>query len=155
MQNVAKVSTVSAGSVTLGVPVGPRQQCTNAFSFARTRRRNLPSSERVWELAESTTSCEYTVTILQEQRAADIHDEVGQRSLERLFPGLTEDSVTQATLSKAQASFGIGYKRARDVAAPALFGALIAQIFVCVVTRSTNAEVQNNDMMMWTNVQMT
>ena len=33
--------------------------------------------------------------------------------------------------------------------------AIIAQIFVCVVTRSTNAEVQHNDMMMWTNVQMT
>ena len=30
---------------------------------------------------------------------------------------------------------------------------IIAQIFVCVVTRSTTAEVQNNDMMMWTNVQ--
>ena len=29
----------------------------------------------------------------------------------------------------------------------------IAQIFVCVVTRSTTAEVQHNDMMMWTNVQ--
>ena len=31
--------------------------------------------------------------------------------------------------------------------------ALIAQIFVCVVTRSTTAEVQHNDMMMRTNVQ--
>ena len=30
---------------------------------------------------------------------------------------------------------------------------IIAQIFVCVVTRSTTAEVQHNDMMMWTNVQ--
>ena len=31
---------------------------------------------------------------------------------------------------------------------------LIAQIFVCDVTRSTNAEGQHNDMVMWTNVQM-
>ena len=30
---------------------------------------------------------------------------------------------------------------------------IIAQIFVCVVTRSTTAEVQHNDMMMRTNVQ--
>ena len=30
---------------------------------------------------------------------------------------------------------------------------IIAQIFVCDVTRSTTAEVQHNDMMMWTNVQ--
>ena len=35
-------------------------------------------------------------TILQEQRAAEIFDEVGQRSLERLFPGVTKDSMTQA-----------------------------------------------------------
>ena len=32
-------------------------------------------------------------------------------------------------------------------------GAIIAQIFVCVVTRSTTAEFQHNDMMMRTNVQ--
>ena len=56
-------------------------------------------------------------TILQEQRAAEIYDEVGQRFLERLFPGLTEDSMTQATLSASQS--GIGYKRPRDIAAPA------------------------------------
>ena len=36
-------------------------------------------------------------TILQEQRAADIYDEVGQRSLERLFPRFAEDSNTQAS----------------------------------------------------------
>ena len=30
---------------------------------------------------------------------------------------------------------------------------VIAQIFVCVVTRSTTAEFQHNDMMMRTNVQ--
>ena len=35
------------------------------------------------------------------------------------------------------------------------FFTISAQIFVCVVTRSTTAEVQHNDMMMWTNVQMT
>ena len=63
-------------------------------------------------------------TILQEQRAAEIQDEVGQRSLERLFPDLTEDSMTQATLSAGQS--GIGYKRAREIAAPAHLGALIA-----------------------------
>ena len=36
-------------------------------------------------------------TLLQEQRAAEIF--VGQRSLDRLFPGLTANSTTQATLS--------------------------------------------------------
>ena len=50
-------------------------------------------------------------------------DEIGQRSLERLFQGLTEHSMTQATLSAGQS--GIRFKRARDIAAPAHLGALI------------------------------
>ena len=61
--------------------------------------------------------------ILEEQSAA-VYDEIGQRSLERLFPGLTEDSMTQATLSASQ--LRIGFKRARDIAAPSHLGALIA-----------------------------
>ena len=61
-------------------------------------------------------------TILQEQRAAEIYDEVG-RSLQPLFPGLTEDSMKQATPSAGQP--GIGYKGTRDIAAPAHLGALI------------------------------
>ena len=63
-------------------------------------------------------------TIIQEKRAAENFDEVGQRSLERLFQGFTEDSMEQATLSAGQS--GIGYKRARDSVGPAHLGALIA-----------------------------
>ena len=63
-------------------------------------------------------------TILVEKRAAEIYDEVGQRSLERLFPEFTEDSSEQATLSAGQS--GRGYKRVRDIATPAYLGALIA-----------------------------
>ena len=50
-------------------------------------------------------------TILK-KRAPEIFDEVGQRSLERLFPGFTEDSLTQATLSAGPS--GIMHKRLRD-----------------------------------------
>ena len=64
--------------------------------------------------------------ILQAQWAAEIYDEVGQQSLERLFPGYTEDSMTQATLKAGQS--GIGYKRARDIAAPAHLSALTSRI---------------------------
>ena len=64
-------------------------------------------------------------TILQEQRAAEINDEVGQRSLERLFPGFTEDSLVQATLCAGLS--GTGYKRAQGMAAPAHLGALAAR----------------------------
>ena len=45
-------------------------------------------------------------TLLQEKRTAEIFDEVGQRSLQRLFPGFTEDSLEQATLSAGQSGIG-------------------------------------------------
>ena len=64
------------------------------------------------------------LTILEEPEAAKIFDEVGQRSLQRLFPGFTEDSLEQATLSSGQS--GVGYKRAWNVAGPAHLGSLIA-----------------------------
>ena len=63
-------------------------------------------------------------TIMQEKRAAEVYGELGQRSLEMLFPGFTEDSLVQATLTAGQS--GIGYKRGRDIAAPAHLAALIA-----------------------------
>ena len=44
-------------------------------------------------------------TILHEQRAAEVYDEIGQRSLEQLFPGLTEDKRPSA-----QASSELGSK---------------------------------------------
>ena len=53
-----------------------------------------------------------------------VYDEIGQPSLERLFLGLTEDSMTQATFSAGKS--GIGFNRARDIAAPAHLDALIA-----------------------------
>ena len=65
----------------------------------------------------------YGHTIPREKEAAQSF-EVGQRSLERLFPGITDDSSEQATLSASQS--GTGYKRARDVARPAHLVALIA-----------------------------
>ena len=94
----------------------PFELCTNVYSCVRTRRRNLPFSESVLRVLGHT--------VLQEHRAAEIHDEIGQRSLERLFPGFTEDSMVQVTLSGGQS--GIGYKRARDVASPVHLGALTA-----------------------------
>ena len=63
-------------------------------------------------------------TILQEKRATEIYDEVGQRSLERHFPRFTEDSTEQATLSASES--GMGYKRAQDITSPAHLGAFIA-----------------------------
>ena len=120
VRSIAKVSTVTAGSITLGVAVGPRKYIADQLLCiavviralhervqpCQNPRRNLPSSRSVWESAASTTSCEFTAT--QSFRNSGLH-EVGQRSLERLFPGLSEGSMTQATLSAGQSR--MVYKR--------------------------------------------
>ena len=63
-------------------------------------------------------------TFLHEGQAATIFDEVGQRSLERLFPGFTEDSSEHAAPSAGQSGFGSD--KSVDVARPAHLGALMA-----------------------------
>ena len=91
------------------------EQCTNAISCARTRRQNLHSNGEVGRTNHVLRV--HGHTILEEKRAAEIFDDVGQRSLERLFPGFTEDGLVQATLSAGQSGI---------TAAPALLDALAA-----------------------------
>ena len=67
---------------------------------------------------------EHGHTIFQEREAAKIFDKVGNKSLERFFPGFTVDSSKEATLSTSQP--GSGDKRTRDVARPAHLEALNA-----------------------------
>ena len=139
VQSMGKVSTFPLGSITLGVAVGPRQyiadQLLGKADFIRAMHERvqlcqdpqtefalLPQSLGVSRIRHVLRVHGHPV--LEEQRAAEIYDEIGQRSLERLVPGLTEDSMTQATLSAGQS--GIGHKRARDIAAPAHLGVLIA-----------------------------
>ena len=55
-------------------------------------------------------------TILQEKRAAKIYDEVGQRSLERLFPAFTEDSTEQATVGEEKATAKLYIQKAAKAA---------------------------------------
>ena len=137
MHNVAKTSTVTAGSITLGVSVGPRQFIADQLLAKADVIRAMHEGVLLYPQTEIALLCEslddsrtnhilrgHGHTILQEQRAAEIYDEVGQRSLERLFPGFTEDSMEHATLSAGQSR--IGYNRARDIAATAHLRALIA-----------------------------
>ena len=139
VQIMVTVSTVTAGSVTHGVVVGSRQfiadQLLSKADVIRAMHERVQHcQDPQTELALLRGSLEVSRinhilrvhghTILEEQSAAAVFDEIGQRSLERLFPGFTEDSMTQATLSGGQS--GIGYKKARDTAAPAHLGALIA-----------------------------
>ena len=138
VQKMAKVSTATAGSITLEVAVAFRQyiaeQLLGKADIIRAMHERVqlcqdPQTEFALRESLGVSRINHILrfhghTILEEQSAAEVYDEIGQRSLERLFQGLTEDSITQATLSAGQS--GIGFKRARDIAAPALLGALIA-----------------------------
>ena len=95
------------------VAVGPRRcvadqflakadvtQCTNVFGSA-TRKPSSPSLVKVWERAFRVDG----QTILEEENAARTFDEVELVSLERLFPGFTEDNEKQAKPSAGQSGF--------------------------------------------------
>ena len=139
VRSLAKTSSVTDGSITLGVAVGSRQFVADQLLSKAEVIRALHERAQLCQdpqtefslLRESLgVSCINHIlrvhghTILAEQNAAAVYEEIGQRSLERLFPGVTEDSMTQATLSASQS--GIGFQRARDIAAPAHLRALIA-----------------------------
>ena len=86
----------------------PRQtsseRCTNVFNSARTRRRNLPSSNKCGSQSRQPHPA-----------SSWPHNPTGTAScgnlrrgwaVSRLFPGLTEDSMTQAKLSAGQSRIG-------------------------------------------------
>ena len=116
VRSLAKTPAFTAGSIAFGIAVGSPQFIMHQLlskadviraMHERIRRQSSPSFQKVWASSVSTASCGFTATkILEEQRAAAVYDEIGQRSLERLFPGLTEDSMTQATLSGGQSRIG-------------------------------------------------
>ena len=113
---IASVTTAARGSITLGVGVGPHQYIADQL---------LAKTDVIRAMHERVQLAEFSLlrgvsringfTILQEIVATEVF-EGGQTSLERLFPGCTEDGLEQATLSASQS--GIGKKSARDVASP-------------------------------------
>ena len=106
VRKLATVSTVTAGGTTLGVAVG--QTSSELCQDPQTEFALLRESLGVRRINHIMRV--HGHTILQEQRAVEIFGEVGQRSLERLFPGFTEYSSEQATPSAGQS--GRGYKSA-------------------------------------------
>ena len=118
VQNMAKDSTVTAGSVALALAVGPRQYIADqllgkADVIRAMHERVQPCQDPQTEFAllPESLGVSRINRILrvhgQEKRAAEIYDEIGRRSLERLFPGLTEDSMTQATLNAGQSGIRV------------------------------------------------
>ena len=98
VKKMAAASTVAAGSVTLGVAVGPRQIIAdqlsgkadaNAFSCARTRRQNLLSHAKVLMSVASSTFCEHTDT--RSCRRNELMKST-TRLHEDLFRGSSQDS---------------------------------------------------------------
>ena len=121
VRSVAKTSAVTDGSITFGVAVGSWQfiadQLLSKGDVIRAMRERVQlCQDRQEEFALLRESLGVSRinhilrvhghTILEEQSAAEVYDEIGKRSLERLFPGLTEDSMTQATLSAGQSGKG-------------------------------------------------
>ena len=116
---LASVSTAVHGNITLGVAVGNACSCVQDAQTEFALLRESLGVSRINHILRV-----HGHTILHDGQAAAIFDEVGQRSLERLFPGFTEDSSTQAALSASQS--GLGCKRSVDVARPTHLGALMA-----------------------------
>ena len=120
VRKLASVSTAATGSNTLGVAVGPRQ-------FIKDQRQ--AKADVIRALHERVQLCQDPQTefallreslgvrrinhilrlhgraILQDKRAADMYDEVGQRSLERFFPGSRR--TLRSKRHSAQASPGL------------------------------------------------
>ena len=103
-RNMAKVSTATAGRTTLRVAVEPtalhrgaalgqgRHHSSNArtcSSVSGPAGRICSPPRKSWcQSHQPHTVRVHGHTILQEKRAAEIYDEVGQRSFERLFTGI-------------------------------------------------------------------
>ena len=136
---LASVNIAVHGNVTLGVAVRPRRCVTDQLLakadviraiHERVQLCQDPQTESVLLRASlgvsriNHTLRVHGLTILRGEEAAKTFYEVGQRSLERLCPGFTEDSTEQATLSASQS--GIGHTKSVDVARPARFGAFEA-----------------------------
>ena len=119
-RSMAKTSAVTDGSITLGVAVGSRQFIADQPPSKADAIR--PMHERVQLCQDPKTECSLLResledTIPEEQSATAVYDEIGQRSLDPLFPSLTEDSMTQATLSASQSGIG---PRERETSQPRL-----------------------------------
>ena len=131
-----KKSALTAGSITLGVAVGSRQFITDQL---------LSKADVIRAMHERVQLCQDPQTefaLLREVWASAVsthpagsrpHKSCRNRELSTTRSGsglsngssrVSQDSMTQATLSAGQS--GIGFKRARDIAAPAHLGALIA-----------------------------
>ena len=135
----ASVSLASSNTNTLGVATSPAE-FVNAQLKRKTRvvkamheRVQLcqdPQTEFVLATESSGVGRVNHILRVHVQSLAErggsaaAFDEVGRLSLERVFPGLTNEGHSESTLSAAEG--GLGWRQALDVARPAHLGGLIA-----------------------------
>ena len=132
---LATVATASHGNITLGIAVGPRRcmedQLLAKADVIRAMHEHVqlcqdPQTEFA-SVRESLGISRanhffrvYGHMIMAEEKAPK-NFQVGQGSLQRLFPGFTEDSAQQATFTAGQS--GTGCERSVNIARPAHLGA--------------------------------
>ena len=135
----ATVQLAAEGTNTLGVATGPAHFVTaqletkTAVVKAMHERVQLcQDSQSEFILARESLGVGRVNHILrvhghhlaENGGATNKFDDVGRRSLERLFPGLTSEGYEQASLGARES--GLGWRLAQDVARPAHLGALVA-----------------------------
>jgi len=139
VRSMASVSLASEGCKTLGVAVGPpeavAEQLDEKAKVVKAMHERIqicqdPLIEFIL-LRESLGVGRvnhilrvHGYELAERGGAAAVYDGVGRASMERLFPGLTDEGFEQATLSAKES--GLGWRQALDVARPAHLGALVA-----------------------------
>ena len=109
----ATCGAVTDGSITLGVAVGSRHFITGQLLSKADVIRAMHGRVQLCEDAQDG--------VCPPRETLGVSPRSGSGLSNSSSPGLTEDSMTQATLSAGQS--GIGFKRARGIAAPALITA--------------------------------
>ena len=98
------------------------EPCANVFSCVKIRRQNLPFLESLGGSRINHIFRERGHAVFQWKRRSKLLIKLDKWSLERLYPGLTEDCAQQAALSTCQPRIGC---KESVVARPTHLGALI------------------------------
>ena len=139
ISTLAAVSLASVGTLTLGVVTGPATavadqllQKTKVVQAMHERVQLCQDAQTEFVLARQSLGVSRVNHILRvhghaavvSSSAGQAFDEVTQASLERLFPGVTQEGHEQSSLCMNQG--GLGWRKILDVARPAHLGALVA-----------------------------
>jgi len=136
---LASVALASEGTVTLGVATGPSSavaeqllQKTKVVQAMHERVQFCQDAQTEFMLARQSLGVSRVNHIFRvhghslalSRAVAQKFDDIGEASLERLFPGITHEGHEQAALAVGQS--GLGWRKILDVALPAHLAALLS-----------------------------